>query len=541
MEKYVTPKKVVTAESCLQSENIVADSPCQARVMLSRDKEYEKKCVTIRKGGYVLIDFGRELHGGICITVQTVSAPTAKLEAVFGESVMEALSSIGEKNSDNHHSIRYWTVPAIVMSTQEFGSTGFRFVRLSAHEGDITISSVKAIPKIRDLEYKGSFECNDDKLNEIWKTGAYTVQLNMHDYIWDGIKRDRLVWIGDMHPEVSTINAVFGNDVCIKNSLDFVKNSTPAQSWMNGIASYSMWWIIIQHDMYMHCGNIDYLKELKEYLTGLVNHAAECVDAGFVLDGYFIDWSSKDTLSEEDGCKSVFCMAFMCASRLFEALKDEKYSLKCRLYADKLSVDKTKQPLNKSAAALSVLSGRDTQEVRNSLFGNSAKGMSCFMGYYVLLAKAKLGSFDDALDIIRKYWGGMLKMGATTFWEDFDIEWMENSAGIDCITPAGMRDIHGDFGRYCYKNFRHSLCHGWASGPTAFLSQCILGIKPILPGFKKAVISSNIGDLEWVRGTYPTPYGNIYAEHRRKNGKIVTDYSVPPGVEAEVINERERC
>ena len=68
-----------------------------------------------------------------------------------------------------------------------------------------------------------------------------------------------------------------------------------------------------------------------------------------------------------------------------------------------------------------------------------------------------------------------------------------------------------------------------------------MGIKPILPGFKKAVISSNIGDLEWVRGTYPTPYGNIYAEHRRKNGKIVTDYSVPPGVEAEVINERERC
>ena len=29
-----------------------------------------------------------------------------------------------------------------------------------------------------------------------------------------------------------------------------------------------------------------------------------------------------------------------------------------------------------------------------------------------------------ALDIIRDYWGGMLDMGATSFWEDFDLAWM---------------------------------------------------------------------------------------------------------------------
>ena len=54
---------------------------------------------------------------------------------------------------------------------------------------------------LRDLQYLGSFECSDERLNTIWQTGAYTVHLNMQDYLWDGIKRDRLVWIGDMHPE----------------------------------------------------------------------------------------------------------------------------------------------------------------------------------------------------------------------------------------------------------------------------------------------------------------------------------------------------
>lgn len=58
----------------------------------------------------------------------------------------------------------------------------------------------------------------------------------------------------------------------------------------------------------------------------------------------------------------------------------------------------------------------------------------------------------------------MLDMGATTFWEDFDMDWMENAARIDQIVPAGKKDIHGDYGAYCYRGFRHSLCHGWASG-----------------------------------------------------------------------------
>ena len=52
---------------------------------------------------------------------------------------------------------------------------------------------------------------NDERLNRIWQTGAYTVHLNMQDYLWDGIKRDRLVWIGDMGPETMTVLSVFGN------------------------------------------------------------------------------------------------------------------------------------------------------------------------------------------------------------------------------------------------------------------------------------------------------------------------------------------
>ena len=82
------------------------------------------------------------------------------------------------------------------------------------------ISQVRAVLQLRDVPQIGAFRCDDERLNRIWQVGAYTVQLNMQEYLWDGIKRDRLVWIGDMHPEVSTINAVFGFNDVVPASLD---------------------------------------------------------------------------------------------------------------------------------------------------------------------------------------------------------------------------------------------------------------------------------------------------------------------------------
>ena len=118
-------------------------------------------------------------------------------------------------------------------------------------------------------------------------------------------------------------------------------------------------------------------------------------------------------------------------------------------------------------------------------------------------------------------------MGATTFWEDFDIKWMENSAGIDEITPEGMNDIHGDFGKHCYQGFRHSLCHGWASGPTPFLIEQIGGIEILEPGCKKLRISPNLGDLEWIDIEYPTPYGIVRVQSKVQDGEVKTDITAP--------------
>lgn len=114
----------------------------------------------------------------------------------------------------------------------------------------------------------------------------------------------------------------------------------------------------------------------------------------------------------------------------------------------------------------------------------------------------------------------MLALGATTFWEDFDIRWAANAAPITEVVPEGKDDIHADFGAFCYRGLRHSLCHGWASGPAPFLMQYILGIRILEPGCRKILFSPNLGGLAWAKGTYPTPYGNIEVSITEQGGEI---------------------
>lgn len=146
---------------------------------------------------------------------------------------------------------------------------------------------------------------------------------------------------------------------------------------------------------------------------------------------------------------------------------------------------------------------------------NGGHGFSTFYGYYMLQAMAAAGNYQGAIDVIRQYWGAMIDLGATTFWEDFNLDWLPDASRIDELVATGKKDIHRDYGDHCYKGFRHSLCHGWSSGPTSWLSEHVLGVQVVEPGCRVVRITPHLGDLEWVEGTFPTPYGQIVIRHEK--------------------------
>ncbi len=150
----------------------------------------------------------------------------------------------------------------------------------------------------------------------------------------------------------------------------------------------------------------------------------------------------------------------------------------------------------------------------------------------VLNALAKSNDIDTGIDFISQYWGGMLDFGATTFWEDFDLAWTENTGRIDEPVAPDKKDLHGDFGAHCYVGFRHSFCHGWAGGPTAWLSKNVLGVTHVAPGCAKVEITPHLGRLAWAEGTYPTPKGPIKVRHdKQADGSVKSTVTLPEGIE----------
>ncbi|SFL80122.1 hypothetical protein SAMN04487943_10450 [Gracilibacillus orientalis] len=281
-----------------------------------------------------------------------------------------------------------------------------------------------------------------------------------------------MVWIGDMHPEVATIQAAFGQTGIVPQSLDFVRDRTPLPDWMNTFPSYSAWWMIIQHDWYMYTSDKTYLTEQKDYLVTLLDLMGSHIndDGTNTMPNPFLDWpTAHNEKGVNAGVHALFVLAIEKATHLIEILGETTAAERGRSYLASLANYQPDHGNSKQAAALLALSGKEQAEQINQdlLSQGGAKGVSTFYGYYILQAKAEAKDFTEALDLIREYWGGMLQLGASTFWEDFNIEWLKNAARIDQLTPEGKVDVHGD---HCYVGYRHSLCHGWASGPTAWLS-----------------------------------------------------------------------
>lgn len=539
---YLTPVRIVWTQGNVSKPEVLLKEDCgqpdMTPVPMCRMKNSASDTASI------IIDYGREIHGGLRLNLGTSGNTTNLVRIRFGESVSESCSQSYDRGwlmgfSTNDHAMRDFTMRIPRNGTIEIGSTGFRFVRIDLLDPNavLDIREASAILRIRDIPYLGSFNCSDDRLNEIWRTGAYTVHLNMQEYVWDGIKRDRLVWFGDMHPEVSTIMTVFGYNDVVDRSIDLATQQYPVPKWINDMSSYSMWYLIIQYDWYMHNGNKDFLEKHRGYITSLIDRINECVDengADNLSKSRFLDWpASPNEAGVHAGYRALLCMAMADGAKLCDILGDKDHS--ATALAVKARLEKNVLPHNdlKQAAALMAMAGlmdpsRASEDV---ILVDGAHRFSTFYGYYMLEALALAGEYQSAIDIIKEFWGGMLDLGATTFWEDFNIDWARNSGRIDEFTPAGKDDIHGDFGDYCYKSFRHSLCHGWASGPTPWMTRHILGVEVLEPGCSKIRVTPHLGNLEWAEGTYPTPYGIISIKHeRRPDGSIKSTVNAPRGV-----------
>lgn len=544
VRQYIIPQRVVWKSGAVDGEEKLLTAPLgQTSTAAMTDGFHMKKLPGEECA--ILLDLGTEIHGAVRLEARglTPADPSlgknVRVRVRFGESADEAMASVGEKGAVNEHSIRDMVVSVPWLGEIEFGESAFRFIRLDLVDdgAEIWFDSVRAVFVYRPLEQPGSFTCSDSRLNDVWRTCAYTQFLTMQGYIVEGAKRDRLVWYGDFHPQASTTLAVFGAPKVLRDTLgDYARNVWVLPNWMNSMPNYSLWWTISVSDLFRYSGDRAWLEEQAGYLRGLFERLKGSIaeDGRASFPNPFLDWPTNDKPEAmAAGTHALFAVAMDRFAEMAQALGDTAWQNESEELAAKIRSYHPNNTGNKQAAALLAIAGIDAADTPNIdvVARGGAEGFSTFYGFYMLEALALGGQKQLAVDVIRRYWGAMLDVGATTFWEDFDLRWLENAGRIDELTAPGRDSLHGDRGAYCYVGLRHSLCHGWASGPAAWMTARILGVSPAEPGYKSFRFEPFLGDLTWAQGDVPTPYGPIHVRlDKAADGSIQSTVRAPEGV-----------
>jgi len=507
-----------------QAGNESRQQPARYSQLLSGERPHQNglyqlklKPVKIEKDVY---DFGRELLGYVSIK------SAVKLALGIGESLAEAVD----------------TTKAAMEQTAELINEGngiwrskvplaFRYVKAAA-AGTIQVS---CDAQFYPAQYKGAFASSDTLLTRIWMNSAYTLRLCMHDFLIDGVKRDRLPWAGDLAMSMQANAYSFADKEVVRKSLVVLGRAGIAKKDINGIIDYSLWWIISQDLYQLYYDDPAHLKRewprIKEALD-ILN--SRCGSGGYIDPKncwLFIDWvdGNKNT-----ALQILWWWAQQSAKRLAQRMGDKETMrlcsersslLKKRLLKDAWNVAKGAwmndpyhpDTISRHANILAVLSGIADSvqypQIAKVLKGKEAAPVGTpYMAGFENMALSRTGDSPQFISNVKDYWGGMLNYGATTFWEAYDPNQKDATRLAFYDRPYGK-----------------SLCHAWSSGPAAFLPAEILGIKPLKDGWKVFSIDPRPGNIKWIDATIPTPHGSIVAEVKN-NGFTI---QIPAGTAAE--------
>jgi hypothetical protein len=252
----------------------------------------------------------------------------------------------------------------------------------------------------------------------------------------------------------------------------------------------------------------------------------------------FVDWS-PDLDGDSPESRRVTVMeilrAFSEGAWLLEQAGDTGASEKFQRLAEKLRADTLKNSLDPArnifgerwqTNAMAVYAGLADATLRASVWENILSrpyrfNVTPHFNYYAVSAMAEAGRRDEAADWIVEYWGGMLRPDTTTFWEGYDSRWPKEHY------HAHLQTDHGE-------GYFVSLCHGWSSGPTAWLMEQVLGIQPIAAGFAKVAIRPDLCGMTWARGAEPCPHGLVRVDYQYDASGFKARIEIPEGVMAEV-------
>jgi hypothetical protein len=539
------------------------------------------------------LDFGKEVAGRVTVT----GTGTGTLHACFSESrryMAEAPDDNGGegKIAPGCDTANIWNGFPGQPYTQDTDSHqltlnapdpqirgGFRYLTLFLDgPGRIDVDGVSADFTAAPLQknpsaYRGHFLSSDNLLNKIWYAGAYTVQIDTSmagtakswpyttgeqdhsdtavpyadpnkEVIFDGGKRDRIVWQGDLAVQAPVTYLTTHDVGAVDNSLSSLAAQQlpdgfmPAESQagqhnkdeLRTYGEYVTWFVNNMYEHWLYTGDRAYLDKWWPALTKTMTwleSVREQDPLGLIAFGqvgscghYGYSDCGHETYINALYARNLAQMAELAEARgksgntYADRSTAVKNAINAQLWDDAAGAYRMSREIPNAypqdANATAVLTGvADGTRATRSLAHLRAHNWSDLGSLTVPTANASLSPFyaplpsgfeadarlatgdTSGLDLIRKFWGWQLAQDpGSTFWEH--------------VQPDGTPNL---------QQFS-SLAHGWASAPTTILTTRVLGVEPTAAGFASYSVIPHTGGLKWAEGTVPTPKGDITASWR---------------------------
>lgn len=510
---------------------------------------------TIAPRGALFVDFGEELVGHVAIR----SPGPVKLTVSPGESEAEAR----DLDERTENPLRFAELVG-AGTWRDPSRSALRCVLVrndSPEPADVhvTLDAFEA-----DLELRGEFRCADPLLDRIYETGRRTVLRCTHDYVEDGPKRDRLLWLGDLAAVAGVFGKTIGDLTPLRRSLLLAAGTQLRSGALPGVgphpndlvvADYVPQFVLAAERHLALSGDVDTAALLFPVVRRALAFLGERTGPhGLVgpeeeTDWWvFLDWDRREPFgSPVDKQGYVAALSLLTAvaldagARIAHAigaareaaswteragLLREHVVERCwedaprGLVVDWVRGGEVSRHVSRYTTAWAVLANVGTPPQRATLLdalGSTGGRLGpTTTGYGQTLNVEALfrgGRAQAALDLVRAYWGGMLARGASTFWESFD--------------PDEDRDTELElYGR----RYGVSLCHGWSGAIAGTLATHVLGVEPAAPGYDRVTIAPQLGDLAWAEGVVPTPKGPIRVRWSETGSRV----ELPDGMTADV-------
>lgn len=383
-----------------------------------------------------------------------------------------------------------------------------------------------AVHQYLDIPVRARFNCDDEELNRIFETAAHTFKLCSDVFFLDGIKRDKWIWGGDAYQSMLVNRYLTADRDIERRTLIALRGNEPPTTHINTIVDYSLLWILsvgVYEESYR---DIEFLRWISPKMHSLLEFCMNGRDElGFIRgrkqDWEFIDWADFDREGALCAEQMLLAACYGLILRLPEhertlfyvneqtkLLKNiEEYFWDEELGAYIDSFESGKRHVTRHANIFAILFGiadqkRSERILKTVLLNKDIPPITTpYFRFFELEALCRLGQLDTVLKEIKAYWGGMLRLGAVTFWEEYDAD----------KALEQQYEMYGD-------PYGKSLCHAWASSPVYLLCRYYLGIQPSRrssQGFEVKPQTRFFSALDCT-----VPYGGHEIHIRLKNGVL---------------------